>query len=379
MLKRKGPLRAVRAGSLVLGLGLLFLSDIPTVESAAGRPRPLAPLPSLSTPPNPQQVDLGKSLFFDVRLAGDGSTSCSSCHDPDKGWADGIPLSRGYPGSLYFRNTPTVLNAVHGGYLYWDGRLPASDLPTLIRDHIAEAHFLQADGRLVIERLRQIPFYEEGFKKAFGGEPTYGRILNSIAAYLRTLRSRDVPFDRFLRGNVNAISLPANRGLQVFRGKAGCNGCHHGAMLTDGGSHNLGVPTNQDIFQTPERHISFRRFLKMLGVSEFATLREDVGRYALTKQEEDRGRFRTPTLREISNTAPYMHDGSLPTLEAVVDFYNQGGGEVEGKDAALKPLGLNEREKADLVEFLKTLAGAPIDVEKVELPPYALRKLGENE
>ncbi|MFQ5928153.1 MAG: cytochrome-c peroxidase [Acidobacteriota bacterium] len=342
-------------------------------------PAPLAPLPRLvQAPPNVKQVEIGKLLFFDGRLSGDGTVSCASCHDPAKGWTDGLKLSKGYPGSLYFRNTPTVLNAAHGRYLYWDGRLPASDLATLVRDHISEAHFMQADGRLVVERLRQVPPYEQGFKQAFGGEPSYGRILNAVAAFLKTLRSQQVPFDRYLRGDASAISAAAKRGVDLFQGKAGCIRCHSGSMLSDGDFHNVGVTVNRSIFRTPERHITFRRFFKTLGVSEYAGLRQDVGLYAITKRPEDRGRFRTPTLREVANTAPYMHDGSVATLEEVVELYNRGGGRASGKDALLRPLGLTAGEKSDLVAFLKTLSGERIAIRPVVIPEYQLRSLGEN-
>lgn len=351
------------------------------IAGGHGDPAPLAPLPALARVPNPRQAALGKLLFFDLRLGGDASIGCVSCHDPDRGWADGMPLSAGYPGALYFRNTPTVINAVHGRYLYWDGRLPASDLPTVVRDHISEAHFLQADGRLIIERLRMIPTYDEGFNDAFGGEPTYGRILQAVTAYLQTLRSRDVPFDAYLRGDGGAISPAAKRGLQLFSGKAGCIQCHDGAMLSDGGFHNLGLPTHPDIFATPERHITFRRFFKMLGVSEYATLRDDVGLYAVTKRSEDRGRFRTPTLRELANTAPYMHDGSIGTLEEVVQFYDRGAGAAAGKDPLLRPLALTQGEIGDLVEFLETLSGSPItvDPDEVKMPLYQIRETGDRQ
>ncbi|MDA2933044.1 photosynthetic protein synthase I [Acidobacteria bacterium AH-259-D05] len=368
----------------VVGAALLTYSFavLQGAVNAAAGPSPdaaLTPLPALAQKPDPEQVALGKLLFFDPRLSGDSTVSCSSCHDPSKGWTDGLPLSKGYPGSLYFRNTPTVLNAVHGGYLYWDGRLPASDLPTLVRDHISEAHFMQADGRLVIEQLRQVPTYENGFKKAFGGEPTYGRILNAVTAFLQTLSSHDVPFDRYLRGETGAISDAARRGLELFEGKAGCSRCHSGPMLSDGSFHNLGMTPNREIFRTPERHITFRRFFKTLGVPEYAELRADVGLYAVTKRPEDRGQFRTPTLREVSKTAPYMHDGSLAALEEVVEFYNRGGGVGSGKDPLLAPLGLTDSDKNDLVEFLKTLAGTAISMTPPKIPEYELRTLGENQ
>lgn len=365
-------------GASWLGIALSIHSTTAGTADALDKNMELAPLPALAQEPDAKQVALGRLLFFDPRLGGDATIACAHCHDPETGWADGIPLSAGYPGSLYFRNAPTVMNAAHGRFLYWDGRLPASDLPTLVRDHISEAHFLQADGRLVIERFRQVPVYEEGFKEAFGGEPTYGRILNATAAFLQTLRSRDVPFDRYLQGKTSAISPAARRGLEWFRGKAGCIQCHNGPMLSDGGFHNLGLAGNRDIFRTPERHITFRRFFKTLGVAEYAALREDLGRFAVTKREEDRGRFRTPPLRELVHTAPYMHDGSLATLEDIVELYNQGGGPGQGKDPLLRPLRLTAGEKSDLVEFLKSLSGTPIPAGKVRVPGYEIRKLGKN-
>ena len=369
--------RSIRA-LCVTAIGGAFVILASAQLGGRGEPEPV---PASQTPAQlvaTTQEELGKLLFFDGRLSGDGSTSCATCHDPAKSWTDGLPLAAGYPGALYFRNTPTVLNAVDAEYFYWDGRLAATDVPTLVRDHISEAHFMQADGRLVIEQLRQVPAYELAFGEVFGGEPTYGRILIAVSAYLRTLHSRNVPYDRYRRGRAGAISASARRGLSLFEGKAGCTQCHDGPRLSDSDFHNLGLATNPDIFQTPERHIVFRRFFKMLGVPRYANLREDVGLYGVTKQTADRGRFRTPSLREVSNTAPYMHDGSLATLADVVEFFDRGGGPGGGKDPLLKPLGLADDEKQDLIAFLETLAGDPIPVGTIELPPYALRGPGEN-
>ena len=359
-------------------LVLVQASAVEADETGTREVRPLAPLPQLSAQPDPKKIELGRQLFFDGRLSGDATIRCATCHVPEKAWCDGLPLSKGYPGTLYFRNTPTIANVAHAKYVYWDGRLPASDLPTVVRDHIAEAHFMQADGRLVIERLRQVPEYENGFESAFGGEPTYGRILDAVSAYVASIGSADVPFDRYLAGEQDAISQQAKRGLQLFRGKANCIGCHDGPMLSDEGFHNLGLPANTEIFGVPERHITFRRFMRTLGVSEYASLRDDVGLYCVTKQPRDRGRFRTPSLREVGRTAPYMHDGSLATLEDVVAFYNRGGGEGPNKDPALEPLDLTDEEQQSLVAFLETLSGKLPEVNAAEPPPYELRKRGEN-
>lgn len=322
------------------------------------------------------QAALGRRLFFDPRLSGDGSISCATCHQPDAGWSDGLPLSVGYPGSLYFRNTPTVLNAAYGVYSYWDGRLPATDLPTVVRDHLTEAHFMQADGRLLIERLRQIPEYEEGFKKSFGSVVSYGKILNAVAAYVKTLRSKNAAFDRHLSGDETSLSADAKAGLALFQGKAGCIRCHHGPMLSDGRSHAIGAPENADVFGTPERHITFRRFFKTLGISDYASLREDIGRYAATKEPRDRNAFRTPTLRELTRTAPYMHSGMFKSLAEVVDFYNRGAGIANR--AGLRPLRLSPSEQKFLIEFLKSLSGDEMIDDPGLSPMYRLRTMEEN-
>lgn len=360
-----------------VSLSIVFLLSVSASAGAQVVP-PLAPLPKLKQELDPAHINLGRRLFFDNRLSGDATISCATCHDPKKNWTDGLALSNGYPGTLYFRNTPTVINAGLGRYLYWDGRLPTSDLATLVRDHISEAHFFQADGRLVIERLRQVPEYEQGFKSAFGGEPTYGRILDAVAAFVSSLQSTDVPFDNFLNGDSTAISDAAKRGLELFGGKAGCLQCHNGPMLSDTRFHSLGLETNQDIFKSPLRHITFRRYFRMLGVTEFSQLRQDIGLGAVTKQRSDRERFRTPTLREVAGTAPYMHGGQLATLGDVVKFYNSGGGPRTTRASELKPLGLTDAEQADLVEFLKTLSGKPIEIKPGAQPDYQLRIVGDN-
>ena len=338
----------------------------------------LAPLSSLRRESPPAgQVALGRLLFFDGRLSGDATTSCGACHEPEKAWADGAPLARGYPGSLYFRNTPTLLDAAGQRVLYWDGRLSGDDLPALVRDHISEAHFMQADGRLVIERLRQTPAYAQMFHDAAGGEVTYGRILGAVAAYVRTLRSPPTALDRFLEGDDNSLTPKQRAGLELFRGKAGCVRCHHGPLLNDGQFHRLDPPGNPAVFTEPLRHITFRRFFRTLGVSRYGQLREDIGRWAITKQPRDWGRFRTPSLRAVASTAPYMHNGSLATLSEVVDFYDRGGGPEQS--ANLRPLSLSEDERRSLVALLKLLV-APAQTEpRPELPPYQSRSLGDGQ
>jgi len=328
----------------------------------------LTALHTPTSPVDPATARLGKRLYFDPRLSGDATVSCATCHQPDHAWTDGQALSQGYPGTLYFRNVPTLLGASHNRNFYWDGRLSGDDLPTLIRDHISEAHFMQADGRLVIERLRQIPTYQSEFRKVFGGEPTYGRILNGVAAFVRTLESGETPLDRFLDGDQKALSPAARRGLDLYRGRAGCIACHHGPRLTDGRFHSIGLSPNKAIFHQPLRHISFRRFFRTLGLADYAQLRHDAGLRAVTKESKDDGLFRTPSLREVGRTAPYMHNGTLATLEEVVAFYNRGAPPLHG------PLHLSAQEQADLVAMLRSCSSAPISVIPPKQAPYGLRK-----
>src|SRR3990167_2504367 len=354
---------------LIAALGLVLA--VGAASAGAGAPPP--PLPA----PKPEQVALGRLLFFDTRLSGDASISCASCHDPRKAWGDGKPLSTGYPGAEYFRNAQTLLNAAHYRRSYWDGRMDGRDLPTLVRDHLTEAHFMQVDGRLFPERLKQVPEYDAMFRNAFGGEPSFGRSLNAIAAFVRTITSRNVPFDRYLKGDTAALSPAARDGLALFQGKAGCLRCHDGALLSDQNFHALGVPEHASVFGEPLRHITFRRFMKTLGTPNYTNLRDDAGLYAVTKEPPDRGRFRTPSLREVALTAPYMHNGVLATLEEVVEFYNRGGGIHPNKSPLLAPLGLAAAEKKALVEFLEALTGEPVVVDPPTLPEYKLRALGK--
>ena len=175
---------------VVIGLAQPFV--------ALGQTNDLQPLPLRSTETaNDGEVHLGHSLFFDTRLSGDATISCATCHDPNKAFTDGMALSNGYPGTLYFRNTPTIINARLLRYFYWDGRMSADDMPSMIRDQISEAHFMQADGRLVIERLRQVPEYEKHFQTVYSGEPSYGRILKALAAFVQSIQSVEPPIDRY--------------------------------------------------------------------------------------------------------------------------------------------------------------------------------------
>ncbi len=323
------------------------------------------------------QIALGKYLFFDKRLSGNVSLSCASCHMPDQAFTDGLTMSRGYPSTAYFRNTQSVYNTAFADYRYWDGRMDGGDLPTLVRDHLTEAHFMSMDGRLMVERMRQIPAYVTLFDSAFGGEPSFGKVLNAIAAYVSTLNSLPVAYDQALDGDTSGFSSDELAGYELFTGKAGCSECHSGPLLSDEQFYNLGLDPSPHLFDEPERALTFRRFFRTLGVPDYRNLREDAGLFALTMDQADWGKFNTPSLREIARTAPYMHDGSLAALEDVVTFYNDGGGESQTAD--LKPLGLSDEEIGQLIAFLESLNSDLPAVETPTLPDYGLLPLGEAE
>jgi cytochrome c peroxidase len=349
-------------------------------RSSAPEPDPaLAVQDQVSSTSIQTKADLGRLLFFDKRMSGNGATSCSTCHIPEDAWTDGEALSTGYTSIEYFRNTPTLLNASQMTLQHWDGRLDGSDMATVVRSHLAEAHFMHMDGRLLVERMLEAPVYAESFERLFGSEVSYGKVLNSLAAFVATLESVNNPYIDFKTGDESALTAGEQAGLKLFEGKAGCSSCHSGELLADGGLHVTGVAANPEVFSDPDRHITFRRFFKTFAVGEFDDLRSDPGRFAMTHDEADRGMFRTPSLLEAGRTAPYMHNGVIATLEDVVRFYNDGGGDAPNKDPLLQPLNLTEGEIDSLVAFLQGLGSdePPFNI-PTDFPPYELRTTGTN-
>ena len=338
-----------------------------SVTSAPGQAAELSPLPE---PPeiNADRAELGSYLFFDTRLSGDTSLACASCHDPATGWGTRLPLSDGYTGILYFRNAPGLFNVADRNFLMWDGRLDGADLDKLVRDMLTELHTMNMDSRLAQERLKQVPEYMAMFETAYGADPYGGRIYGAIAEYLKTIRTENAPFDAYLRGDEAALDDPAKRGLWLFQGKAGCTACHGGPMLSDGLLHATGAPDHPDLATDADRQISMLRFFATMGTPNYMNLREDVGHYVVSKDAADRGRFVTPSLWDVGQTAPYMHSGVFDSLAEVVDFYNAGGGAVDGAGPLLEPLGLVAAERADLVAFLESLTGDPPAVDVPDLP-----------
>ena len=301
---------------------------------------------------NAKKAALGKRLFFDPRLSGDAAISCSTCHIPAKGFSDGLPLAKAYPGSEGFRNMPTLINAAQKAAWFHDGRI-GTNLNDVTRESITETYTMNMDMRLMQERVKQDPIYVQMFKDAGYGEPSNGSIRKAIPEYLKTLTSRGAPFD------MGKMSSEAQRGFDLFKGKAGCAQCHSGPRFTDDQPHNTAVPENPEIWSNPLRHVTYVSFAKFMGLENYMNHRRDVGaNIRLQKSDGSNiGKFMTPSLRELKQTAPYMHNGMLATLADVVAFYNRGGGNDTNKDPRIKQLGLSSEERANLVAFLESLSG----------------------
>ncbi|MFQ5636855.1 MAG: cytochrome-c peroxidase [bacterium] len=372
---------------------LLMLSATSFLIAMSGQPkeakRPdvpdLAPLPPppvpADNPQSPEKVELGRLLFFDARLGGDVSISCGDCHSPAIGWQDGADICRGYPGTSHWRNCQTVINAAYFDKLFWAGA--SRSLEGQARGAAKGGVAGNGEDDLMEERLRQIPEYIKRFKQVFGTErPELFDAWRAIAAFERTLVQRDTPFDKYLQGDEDALSEDAVKGMELFKGKANCVECHNGALLTDQKYYNLGVPENTVFDEDALKQITFRYEQYAKGVSEeiYRKVKTDLGLYYRSKRTEDMGKFRTPMLRYLIYTPPYMHNGIFWTLEEVIDFYNEGGGEDEiakefghsTKTELLKPLGLTDAEKAQLVAFLESLSGAEIVMDIPALPPYGV-------
>ncbi|MDP1948435.1 MAG: cytochrome c peroxidase [Nitrospirota bacterium] len=278
-----------------------------------------------------EKIELGRLLFFDKRLSKDNTIACASCHLPRLAFTDGRRVSTGIRGLKGDRSAPTSINRVFSQAQFWDGRaasLEEQSIGPFINP--VEHGFLNHDE--MVEKMKKIPGYRTLFKDVFGTDITIDAVGKAIASFQRTMLSGNSPADRFDLGqDEKAISPEAQRGLELFRGKARCTRCHSGFNFTDEKFHNLGIGWDDNTV--------------------------DLGRYMITKDPDDTGAFKTPTLREIAQTAPYMHDGRFKTLEDVVSFYNQGGIKNPHQDELIIPLGLTDLETHDLVEFLHGLNG----------------------
>jgi cytochrome c peroxidase len=262
-------------------------------------------------PLTPEKIELGRRLFFDRRLSRDGSISCSSCHDPERAFSDGRAIAVGVLGRQGRRNAPALINRGYGRSFFWDGRVATLEEQVLkpIQDpNEMDMTLLEAAAHVGLSAAE---------------------ISRALASYVRSILSGDSPFDRYINGDRAALSTEQQAGLQLFRGKANCTACHVGPNFTDERLHNTGVAWRD-------------------------------GR--LADRGAGRGDFKTPTLREITRTAPYMHDGSLATLEEVIEYYDRGGNRNPGLDPELRPLRLSVEERRSLLAFLRSLSGKVEDV-----------------
>lgn len=284
-------------------------------------------------PLSADKIALGQQLFFDTRLSLDNTISCATCHDPALGFADGQPVSIGFDGKRGKRSTPSIVNRAFSKEQFWDGR--GADLEDQAKSPIINPGEMGFTYEGAVERLMAITGYRTQFTAVYGTSAiTIDQIAQSIAAFERTLLSGNSAFDRYAAGDTTALSASAQRGHALFRGKADCFRCHVGFNFTDESYRNIGVGLDQ-----PD---------------------PDLGRFSISGKDKDRGAFKTPTLRDISLTAPYFHDGSAKTLLAVVEWYDQGGLQNPQLAPEIKELKLTAQEKADLVEFMHALTGDQI-------------------
>jgi cytochrome c peroxidase len=302
-------------------------SGLDALKAQYRRPATI-PFPK-DNPYTPQKVALGKKLYFDTRLSVTSAQSCASCHNPGFGWGDGLAVGVGHGMAKLGRHSPTVVNAAWSAIFMWDGRLPTLEDQALGPIQSPGEMNMKLDDLMV--RLAGIPEYKPMFDAAFPGEGMKAKTLaQAIATYERTVVSERAPFDAWIEGNEKTISEEAKRGFALFNAKAQCASCHEGWNFTNEGFQDIGLPS------------------KDIGRGEYLP--------AVIKMQHA---FKTPGLREISRRSPFMHDGSLATLEQVVDHYDHAGVDRPSRSDLMRPLGLTVQEKADLVAFLKTLTSEP--------------------
>ncbi|HEY3396072.1 MAG TPA: cytochrome c peroxidase [Armatimonadota bacterium] len=301
---------------------------------------PPVPIP-VDNPQTDAKLRLGKQLYFDKRLSSDGTVACVTCHRPDAGWADTEATSTGVGHKRGGRNSPSVLN---GGYFvpqFWDGR--ALHLEKQAVGPVQNPVEMDQTPEQVAHTLGGIPGYVTQFQEVFGEAPSLELVAKAIASFERTIVSTNSAYDKYLQGDDEALSPAARRGMDLFNGKGHCTPCHSGPLFSDQQFHNLGIGYQDGKFA-------------------------DVGRFAVSNRLPDTGAFRTPSLRSVALTAPYLHDGSAATLLEVIELYDRGSIQNPYLDPLMEPLNLTRREKLDLVAFLQSLTGEPIKGDPPVLP-----------
>ncbi len=346
--------------------------DEAALARIAAPPLGLPPVPvPADTPPTAARIALGRKLFFDRRLSRNGTMSCAMCHLPQQGFTN-RELARpvGVEGRSLRRNAPTLLNVAYVRQLFHDGREVSLETQALA-PMLDPREMANPSPGAILARLRALPDYDSLFEQAFGAGPSLDRVGQALASYQRTLLAGNSPFDRwYFGGQATALSAEAREGFRLFTGRAGCASCHtieaRFALFTDGAFHDTGVAwaragAGESViavelvpgFVVPMA----RQVIESVGEPEAP----DLGRHEVTLDPDDRWRFRTPSLRNVALTGPYMHDGSLSSLRDVVEFYNRGGAPHPGQDPRVRPLGLDARETAALVAFLESLTGETVD------------------
>ncbi|HFC53115.1 MAG TPA: tryptophan tryptophylquinone biosynthesis enzyme MauG [Gammaproteobacteria bacterium] len=329
------------AGMVHAGGEMVFKAGDPTLQQWLLPEEP--PYPE-DNKPTPERITLGKMLFFDPRLSGDGNMSCATCHNPAFGWSDGLPTARGHKSMVLGRATPTVINTAYNTIQMWDGR--KRDLEDQATGPMEASVEMNSDFDRLFRFLNGNRGYSEAFAKAYPGEGINKETLaKAIASFERTILSNDSPFDRWVKGDASAMTEQQVRGFRIFvdPNKGNCAICHSAPNFTDNGFHNLGLASD---------------------AGEDA----DPGRFAQKPIKILKGAFKTPTLRDVALTAPYFHDGSAQTLMDVVEHYVRGGVVKERLSPNIRPLDLTAREKEDLVAFLEALTTRHEPVTLPELP-----------
>ena len=345
----RGSALLLGAAAAVLLTGAACRTSPPAWETA----NPITPLPAgplgteidltaLPEPPTPERVRLGRWLFYDTRLSADNTVACASCHKPEHAFSEATPVSSGIKGQKGGRKAPSFVNQAVTLFpvFFWDGR--ASSLEDQALGPIANPIEMGNTHSAMVETLGRIPGYAPYFKEAFGSpEITKERVAKAIADYERTRMSGNSPWDRWrYNRDENAVSAQVKQGHELFQGKASCAQCHLSNNFSDGQFHNIGVGWDA-------------------GTKAF----KDEGRWAVSQhlgeeaRQGDRGAFKTPTIREVTKHAPYMHDGSIATLREVVEFYNRGGEKNPWLDPKIKPLNLTEAEIDAIVALMHALEG----------------------
>ncbi|MDP3018226.1 MAG: cytochrome c peroxidase [Methylococcaceae bacterium] len=343
---------------LTLLIGLSF-SGLTWAESTLGLPALVIPA---DNPQTTEKITLGRLLFNDKRLSADGSISCASCHQAGKAFTDGLTVAKGVAGQTGTRNTPSVLNAAFYQTQFLDGREQSLEAQALGPMVNPVEHGLK-DHQAILEIIRQDPNYLSLMTRVFNIQPqelTTDHIGKAIASFERTLIAGDSPFDRYYFGmDQSAISESAARGSRIFRRKGNCAVCHeisiNNALFTDNRFYNIGVGYKQ-LQPVLDEWLAATARGDQPDYSAWSDVqRSELGRYAVTKMPANIGQFKTPTLHNVALTAPYMHDGSIKTLEEVIEHYDKGGESSRFVDAKVFPLHLTKQEKADLLAFLQSL------------------------